>query len=158
MKRVTTIAILWFSFLLSCTQQKRKIATKYGDEKVYAKEFADTAKTIRYSVSVLEGSSAVITGGVGFTGQETPAGIAYKKLFLYAPDSVWIRLSYSENPVLRMYAYIALRNKKSPELGRVENRLKTDTAVVCKIDDDVTMTTSIGQFVSLISRARSRKQ
>lgn len=157
MKRVTTIAILWSSLLFSCNQQKRKIASKFGDEKVYTKELADTAETIRYSLSVLERSPNVITGGVGFTGEETPAGIAYQKLFLCAPDSIWVRLSYSENPVLRMYAYLALLNKKSPELKGLVNRLKTDTAVVCEIDDDVTMTSSIGWFVSPIKSVRNRK-
>ena len=115
---------------------------------------AALSASIRQEVFYLEHSTCVITGGVGFTGKDNPAGDAYKRLYRMAPDSVWVRLSYSEKPVLRMYAFIALLNKNSPELAGVESRLKTDTGVVCEISDDVTETTSIGFTVSAVMRQK----
>ena len=115
------------------------------------------SKTIHNEVLQLERSSCVITGGVGFTGEDNPTAAAYRKLFRIAPDSVWVRLSYSEKLVLRMYAFIALLNKNSSELDLVEGRLKTDTGVVCEISDDITETNSIGNIVSAVMEVKRRQ-
>jgi hypothetical protein len=106
------------------------------------------SRTIEGLVFQLEHSSCVITGGVGITGSENSAAFAYKKLLRIASDSVWVALSHSEKPVARTYAFRALLFKNSPDLDRVRSRLRKDTAVVCEIADDVTITTSIGDFVS----------
>jgi hypothetical protein len=100
----------------------------------------------------LEHSICVIIGGVGITGKDSPSSDSYKTLLRIAPDSAWVRLSYSKNPVARMYAFEALLSKNSPDLERVRGRLKNDTAVVCEISDDVTVTSSIGDLVSLTRR------
>ncbi|GGB19872.1 hypothetical protein [Puia dinghuensis] len=110
---------------------------------------AVSSRIIHQLVFDLEYSSCVIIGGVGITGKDNPAADAYKTLLRIAPDSVWVRLSYSEKPVVRMYAFEALLSKKSPDLERVKNRLKKDTATVCEIFGDVSMTSSIGELVSL---------
>jgi hypothetical protein len=106
------------------------------------------SRTIQELVFRLEHSSCVITGGVGITGAENSAAVAYQKLLRIAPDSVWLALSHSKKPVARMYAFRALHFKNSPDLDRVRSRLRNDTALVCEIADDVTITTSIGDFVS----------
>ena len=109
---------------------------------------------IHHYIIELEHSSRVITGGVGFTGKDNPTADAYKSLLQIAPDSVWVRLSHSEKPVVRMYAFEALYNKNSPDLEEVISRLKTDTAAVCEISGDMKTTSSIGQIVSAIRRKK----
>jgi hypothetical protein len=104
---------------------------------------------IRQLVFQLQQSDCVIIGGVGITGRVNPAADSYTTLLRIVPDSVWVRLSYNEKAVVRMYAYEALFSKSSPELEQVKIRLKRDTAMVCQIFDDVTITASIGEFVSL---------
>lgn len=111
---------------------------------------------IRHYIIQLDLSDRVITGGVGFTGKDNPTADAYKSLLQIAPDSVWVRLSYSEKAVVRMYAFEALHSKNSPELEEVTSRLKTDTAVVCEVSGDLEITTSIAQFVSMVRRRKDK--
>jgi hypothetical protein len=113
---------------------------------------AVSPRVINELVFQLEYSSCVITGGAGFTGKVYPQADAYKTLLRVAPDSVWVRLSYSEKPVVRMYAFDALFSKNSPELEGVRSRLKNDKAAVCEVFDDVTVTSSIGDIVSRVRR------
>lgn len=88
----------------------------------------------------------------GITGKDNPTADAYKSLLSIASDSVWVRLSYSEKPVVRMYAFKALYSKNSTDLEEVTSRLKTDTVSVCDISDDFQLTAPIAKFVSLTGR------
>ena len=111
-----------------------------------------SSRVIRQLVSQLEYSPCVIIGGVGIEGKENTAAESYKKLLQVAPDSVWVRLSYSEKPVVRMYAFEALFSRNSPDLESVKTRLKADTATVCRVSGDVEMNLSIGSLVSGMKR------
>jgi hypothetical protein len=93
-------------------------------------------------------SNKVILGGVGFSGVETSEYSSYKQLLAIAPDSFWIRLSYSRNPVARVYAFEALFDRKSPDLFSIAERLKNDSSSVEEWSGCVEMPERIDEFVA----------
>ncbi len=91
----------------------------------------------------------VIIGGRGFAGEETMADDCYERLLQIAPDSTWVRLSFSKKPVVRMYAFDALFYRNSPDLKGVKDRLRNDKAAVLSVSGCTEITASICFFVSI---------
>jgi hypothetical protein len=108
-------------------------------------------------VFTLRCSDCAYFGGIGIEGKESPVFDAYKRLLKIAPDSLWVRLSYSDKPVVRLYALEALVKKNSPLLDGVERRLKNDSAGVCTIADDLGISYSISDAVALHDTSESRR-
>ena len=67
----------------------------------------------------LRTSGCAYFGGIEIEGSESRVFNAYKRLLKIAPDSLWVRLSYSDKPVVRFYALEALVQRNSPLLDSV---------------------------------------
>jgi hypothetical protein len=99
-------------------------------------------------INRIDSSECVYFGSVGIAGEESEVYDCYQRLLEIAPDSVWIKLSYNENPVLRLYAFEALKATKSPDLQKTKARLQRDKATVCYISADNRVIYSISSYVT----------
>jgi hypothetical protein len=106
-----------------------------------------TESDIQKLIGRIDSSECVYFGGIGFTGEENEVYDCYQRLLEIAPDSVWVNLSHNKNPILRIYAFEALKNKKSPNLVDVKARLRKDQATVCYISGDNKVVYSVGFYV-----------
>ena len=106
-----------------------------------------TEGDIKKLVSRIDSSDCVYFGRIGFAGEESEVYDCYQRLLEIAPDSVWVSLSHNKNPVIRIYAFEALKAKKSPNLREVKVRLQKDRATVCYVSADNRVIYSVGFYV-----------
>lgn len=86
--------------------------------------------------------------GVEKTPSETFA--IYDSLLKVAPDSLWHKLTYDRNPVVRCYAYQALFTRNAPEVAQIGYRLENDTDSICYKENIYQLTGTVGWFIKRI--------
>lgn len=96
--------------------------------------------------------NCVYFGKIGYAGEENEVYDSYQRFLEIAPDSMWVKLSYNKNPILRIYAFDELDTRKSLCLQDVKKRLQKDEATVCHVFADTRMSYS----VSFLFRIRNR--
>ena len=103
---------------------------------------------IQFLIDQIESSDCVYFGGIGLAGGESKIYDCYRTLLKIAPDSMWFNLSFSKNPIIRVYAFEALRTTRSLHLEVVKDRLKKDRATFCYVSDDVKASYSVRDYVA----------
>ena len=103
---------------------------------------------IQQLIGVINNSDCAYFGRIGYAGEENEVYDCYQRLLEIAPDSIWVKLSYNKNPILRIYASDALETRKSLYLRDVKKRLQKDTARFWHAAADMRMELSVGFFVS----------
>lgn len=128
---------------------RNEIAVLYKDTVPFAKfPYIASECNIDRLVSRIDSSDCVYFGRIGYAGEESMVYDTYLRLLQIAPDSIWLRLSFSKNPVLRVYAFEALESQKSKYLQVVKNRLRKDKATICYVSADIRIIYSISSLVS----------
>ena len=128
-------------------QYKSKAIDK--DTGRYAKfPYIATESNIQKLVSRVDSSDCVYFGRIGYTGEESEVYDSYQRLLEIAPDSIWVQLSYNNNPIIRIYAFKALQTKNRAFLKEVEYRLQKDKATFCYVSADTRTIYSVSSFVS----------
>lgn len=107
---------------------------------------------IQKLVTLIDRSDCVYIGGIGYTGDESEVYDSYQRLLEIAPDSLWVKLSFNKNPVLRVYALKALVTKNSSKLFEANDRLQKDKDTICYVAGDTRMSFSVSFFVSSTNR------
>jgi hypothetical protein len=147
MKYLQILVILF----IGCGHKPKPHARVKGIDKESIKypkfPYIATEDDINKLISRIDRSDCVYFGRIGLAGEESEVYDCYQRLLEIAPDSVWVNLSQNKNPVIRIYAFEALKAKKSPNLREVKVRLQKDHATVCYVSADNRVIYSVGLYV-----------
>lgn len=106
---------------------------------------------IKGFLRTLESSDCVYGKSIDISGQQSTVYNCFLQLDKAFDDTTWFKLTSSSVPVVRVYAYNALMNRKSKLTLSARNRLMNDTAVVCYVSNDLKFEYSIGYYVSQLA-------
>ena len=144
--------IFYLLFFIGCEIKSKPLKELNNKTTQNILKYADikTENNIQKLVSEIELSDCVYGNGVGMNGEENRVYDCYDRLLQIAPDSLWFNLSHNKSPVVRVYAYKTLLNKKDPKLPLVKNFLKKDTSTVCWSSNDINIKCSISYLISIL--------
>jgi hypothetical protein len=112
--------------------------------------YVSIESNIQTLVSRIDKSDAVYFGGIGYTGTESEVYDCYQRLLEIAPDSTWDNLSHNKNPILRIYAFDALKTRNSDNLQGVKHRLQKDKATFRLVSGCTEFVWTVSSFVSIV--------
>lgn len=93
-----------------------------------------------------DGNTTFINWGEGY------AYNCYERLLEVAPDTTWLRLGSSTNPVTRYYACRALYQKHSPYAKALQQKLLKDSTLLGMQSCDLQLTLPLSYFVAAMAK------
>lgn len=140
------------AFILICSSDcgishDKKALNKKNDTQSKSQD-SKFQKNTSSLIEEIESSNCVYGKYTGIDGKTSDTYESYERLLDILPDSMWIRLTFSKSPSMRVYAYQALQLKQNSELYGVEKRLSTDTSTVCWKKSDITIECSVGYLIA----------
>ena len=98
-------------------------------------------------IFAIESSENIEREYIGIERRKSCIYSCYEKLLKIVSDSLWIKLSYSKNPVMRYYAYNALLTRKNDNISSIRNRLIKDRESVCVHTCDMINCEILGELI-----------
>lgn len=148
MNRGSLILYLMLVYFSSCQWENNDPV----DRKLTPLVTKTSEDNIKGFLGTLESSDCVYGKSIGITGEQSTVYSCFLQLDKAFEDTTWFNLTTSPIPVVRVYAYNALLNRKSKLTLSARNRLMNDTAVVCYVSNDIKVECSIGYYVSELSQ------
>lgn len=103
--------------------------------------------SVRRLESVILKSNTITASAVGFAGAPAATWYSFAYLVKIATKDELLRMSYSKNPVLRLYAYTGLQYKNYDDMALLHKRLASDTATVHVFSGCLISTTTVSETV-----------
>lgn len=97
-------------------------------------------------VKELEKADCVNEDGVGFAGEYTRTYALFERMKQLATEIQLSSFLTNKNPVVRVYAFRALKDLKYPSAGRAKEALDRDTAQVCWFTGCNKVTIAVSSF------------
>lgn len=145
--------LLLLLLLFSCNHKKpNKQQTIHLTRTEADYKFIPNTLSVQELITTLERSDCVYGKYVGFAGKKSPVYENYEILLSKLSDSSWYRLCNSKAVTMRYYAYLALRNKKSPLAETAWHLLENDNTVVCWKSADQEITCSLNFLLKPVSK------
>jgi hypothetical protein len=143
--RNVLVYLIFFTCLIGCKHRNVRSdslsKTKFPE--------VERQKDINVLIRTIESSDALYGKAVGINGETNFVYSSFERLSRLASDSLWFKLSYSSSPVMRAYAYDALKSKNQLMALDVANRLKDDTTKIRWISSDMSITCSVNYYIAI---------
>ncbi len=123
----------YFVFIFSIfylSVQSTKASTVNSFSELFIPLDDKNANALDSVVAKLAATNTVQSERVGYAGSTSETYLAYKALQKIATEEQLLKLIAHKAPTVRVYAYLALKKRKSAKLAKVVSYLKKDQSVV----------------------------